>query len=183
MNSGGDSGGHDPITAPVGLQRVLERLSATENVHFSVTIAAPPVNPAQVFMAAPGEPAILWSSHPDCYEVGLGVFAGCSGSGPDRLLSIIDQASRTAFGFQCVGVGAAACEAKFFGGYSAPNSGAGDWHDFPEAEFSVPRILYRSVPQGASLTLFVARSEIEDAAQRDRYIEQLRRLTTVAASC
>ena len=100
---------------PNGLGRVLERLSETDNVSFGVTIAAPVISPSQLFLAWPGESAVLWSSSADCCEVGLGTSARCQGSGPNRIATIIEKAEQVAFGFQGVGVGAAAAEPRFFG--------------------------------------------------------------------
>ncbi len=161
-----------------GLERVLERLSATDNVNLSVTIAAPLLSPARLFLAWPSEPGVLWCASSEGCEVGLGSSAQCQGWGPNYLASVIEQAEQYAFAFQCVGVGAAATEPRFYGGYSSSqlNAGSNYWRDFPRAEFTLPRVLYRSIARRASLTLFVARSEILDSATREKYLAQLRAL-------
>ena len=164
------------------LGRVLERLSTTESDNFGVTIAAPLLPPAQVFLAMPNEPAMLWAASPDCCEVGLGISTQCDGFGPDRLLSIIERAEHALHSFQSVGVGAAAAEPKCFGGFSsAPlNHPSSHWRNFAEAEFTVPRILFRSAANRAAWTLFVSRHEILDALNRQKYIDQLRRLASLS---
>ncbi len=163
------------------LESVLERLSATGNLHFAVTIAAPVVPAARVFLNAPGEPAFLWAPSPQSYEVGVGSAACCQGSGPNWLESIVGQAEQALVSLQCVGVGAAAAEPKFFGGYTSAqfNRASGQWKDFPEAEFSMPRILYRLFANQASLTLFASNPELSDATKRERFLGQVRALACI----
>jgi menaquinone-specific isochorismate synthase len=168
-------------SAQSGLERVLERLSTTGNLHFAVTIAAPVVPAARVFLDAPGEPAFLWAPSPQSCEVGVGSAACCQGSGPNWPQSTIALAEQAIVGLQCVGVGAAAAEPKFFGGYTSAqfNRASGQWKDFPEAEFNVPRILYRLFANHASLTLFASKSELSDAGMRERFLGQIRALASI----
>lgn len=170
----------DADTLPSTLERVLERLSLTDSANLGVTISSPILAPAKFFLALPNEPAVLWQAHPESCEVGLGSATVCIGTGPDPLRSIIERAEMSFRSFQGAGLGASAVDPRFFGGFPyAPFShGSEPWNGFSEAEFTLPRILYRSISNQASLTLFVARSEILSSKDRANYIDLLLRLTT-----
>ncbi len=169
----------DSDTLPNLLERVLKRLSLTSAANLGLTIGAPILSPAQFFLALPNEPGVLWRAHPESCEVGLGSATVCVGTGPDPLRSIIKQSEISFQGFQGAGLGASAVEPRFFGGfpYAQCNHGSDQWRGFSEAEFTLPRILYRSISSQASLTLFVSRSEILSSNDRANYIDLLLRFT------
>ena len=169
----------DADSLPNLLERVLKRLSLTDAANLGLTIGAPILAPAQFFVALPNEPAVLWRAHPESCEVGLGSATVCVGTGPDPLRSIIEQSEMSFRGFQGAGFGASAVDPRFFGGfpYAPFNHGSDQWRGFSDAEFTLPRILYRSVSSQASLTLFVSRSEILSSNDRASYIELLLRFT------
>jgi menaquinone-specific isochorismate synthase len=160
------------------LERVLLRLSSTTAVQLGVTVAVPVMPSAQLFLAMPDEPAMLWATKSTICDVALGAARVCAATGPDRLHSIVRQAEHCLGEYQCLGLGASATLPRFFGGFSFFSSqrASTDWHDFPDADFTLPRFLYRSNGNQASLTLFASRLEIADPTGRQVLIESIHRL-------
>ncbi len=175
----------DATTLRHSLDLVLTRLSLTGSAHLGVTIAAPVLPPARLFLEMPHETAFLWAAHPDCCEIGLSSATACDGKGPDRMQSIIEKADQFSGHFQGIGLGASAMEPRYFGGFSYDplNCGSTDWSSLCDAEFILPRILYRSVANQASVTLFVSRSEISNPQNRAKYLELLLSFAAIPPNC
>ena len=175
MNRGKDWIRGEATTLRHNLNRVLARLSVTDANYFGVTIAAPLMPPARLFLARPREPAFLWASQPDFCEVSLGATLVCDGKGPDRFSTIISKAQQSLYNFQGVGLDVSATEPRLFGGFSfAPGHHASThWSGLSDAEFTLPRILYRANSNQAKVTLFISRSETSDLNGRERCIDDL----------
>ncbi len=169
----------DAHTLPGTLDRVLNRLLMTDATFFGVTVDAPIQVPEELFLALPQEAAVLWRARPDSCEVGIGSATVCVGTGPDYVSSIIERAELSFREFQGVGLGAKIVDPRFFGGfpYAPLSHGSEQWCGFSEAEFTLPRVLYRSIAGQASLTLFVSKSEVLDPSDRASYIDLLLRFT------
>ncbi len=179
-----DSLAHTDKSVPELLERILDRLASTENSYFGLTVAAPVISPARVFSASLSEPAFLWATAAGSCEVGLGTAVRCESSGPKRVNDIVTEAE-VAFGaYQGVGVGAASIEPRFFGGFSyAPSRfPTSPWREFRDAEFILPRLLYRANLNRAAATLFISRVEARDTQVRRQCLDALLNLTALGAS-
>jgi len=171
----GDSVATNSPAVPGLLERVVERLASTQNSNFGITVAAPLLAPAQVFLSMPAQPAVLWATTPASCDVGLGWATRCESSGRNRTQDIIEQADLAFRDYQGVGLGAAAVEPRFFGGlsYASPRASSSSWSRFPDSEFVLPRLLYRANGSRAALTLFISKPEICEPASRSRFIEMV----------
>jgi len=174
-----DSLAVDTTALPTTLERVLARLALTKNRNFGITVAAPIIPPAQVFLALPNEAAMLWATAPGVCEVALGAAMSCSGSGHGRAQTIIERADLAFRDFQGVGLGAAAIEPRFFGGlsYASARKNESSWSSFLDSEFALPRLLYRASANRAAVTLFASKHEIRDPALRAQFVEAVQTMT------
>lgn len=169
---------------PDMIDQVLERLALTNNGYFGVTVAAEVLSPAQVFVAFPNDPAFLWSTVPGTCDVAIGAAIRCEGEGSDRIRDIIAKTEHAFRGFQGVGIGAASMEPRFYGGlaYAARRRRDSSWSSFPDAEFTLPRLLYRANLNRAAVTLFISREEVVDAGARRHHVEALLRMAKLGPS-
>ena len=160
------------------LRSILERAAKMDAAFVGVTIRSPVVCPENLFISRPEEPAALWASMPGKIDVGMGVLDEITSHDLLKPPDIVKRTELIRQNFQCVGFGAAAVTPEYFGGFAfAPsNKPSTVWRDFEPYAFAVPRYLYRTDNDRASLTLFARQAELR---REDFRLQVLNRLSTL----